>query len=171
MGIDLSLTGTGLLSLPFSWGLDWRKAQRAQVGYLLPEKASVMAQMQRLHRLTVEVLAFARAHRVTHVWIEEYAFSRGASRAHALGELGGAVKLALVMEARLPVEVVHVNSARALLGKMPRKDAKDEAHIRLTAAGAPLEWSRDALDAFLVLNYGFSALRVVERPAAIILAA
>jgi len=32
MGIDASLTGTGLVAVPSDWGLDWGKASRIKLG-------------------------------------------------------------------------------------------------------------------------------------------
>jgi hypothetical protein len=106
---------------------------------------------------------------VEKVWIEEYAFSKKESRSHALGELGGAVKLRLFL-AGINFGVVHSNSARARIGrfsaerrpkdengkraKRTKPGVKEQVQAALHAMGAPKDWTGDELDAFVVANHG-----------------
>jgi hypothetical protein len=158
LGIDASLRAAGLVAIPFDWGCDWSRVARATVGEALPQHASVIQQVRRVVDIVHEVRSFARRHNVTHVWMEDYAFD-GSQRAHSLGELGGAVKAAVVVDLALPLVTVTASAARKLLGTMPRAKAKDHAHTLLTRAGAPLEWTRDELDAFLAANWGLSGIK------------
>lgn len=158
LGIDASLSATALAAVPFNWGLDWSRVRRATVGRKLDLKAPLAERVARIEEIVDRTRVFCAVERADVVFLEDYAFDQ-AQRAHSLGELGGQLKRLLIKELGLDVRLVAATAARKLLGKMPRKGAKDEAHIRLTTAGAPLEWTRDELDAFLAANWGLSGIK------------
>jgi Holliday junction resolvasome RuvABC endonuclease subunit len=85
------------------------------------------------------------------VAVEQYAFSRGESRAHALGELGGVVKLAL-LDAGLEVVPLTASHARSCLGKFPRAKPKKHVAVLVKSLGCPEQWSDDVIDSFVVAN-------------------
>jgi Holliday junction resolvasome RuvABC endonuclease subunit len=124
----------------------------------LPKDADELARARRLQAIRSEVLGFVKRHGCRVAVLEQYAFSSQASQAHALGELGGVIKV-LLAELQVEVHVVPPASARKLLGKAPRKDVKVWAHQRLYTAGAPHHWTGDQLDAFVVANYYLSGGR------------
>lgn len=171
MGIDASLTGTGLVAVPSNWGLDWSKVVRAKLGLEVPMKAKEADRIRRLEYICKRVMEFAEEHGVTDVFMESYAFSKKLSRAHALGELGGNLKRDIVIGLGLPLTIVTPNTARALLGKFSavlKKGApkgtpkpppvKDQVHMVLKRAGLPLNWDGDETDAWVQANWGLSGM-------------
>lgn len=157
LGLDLSLRATGIVAVPVRWGLDWSRIAVAKAGAPLPKEASEHERARRLADSRDIITAFARKHDCSMAVVEQYAFTARDSQAHALGELGGVVKVALC-ELGLGVHVVSPASARRLLGKAPRKDVKIWTHQQLYAAGAPKAWTADQLDAFLIANYHLSGI-------------
>jgi len=167
MGIDASLTGTGLVAIPFDWHLDWNRVQRAKFGLSVPKGASESERIRRLDYICTRVLEFASDHAVTDVFMEGYAFSAKLSRAHALGELGGNLKRDVVVGLGLPLTVIAPNTARAVLGKFVTRAAKgapkpppvkDQVQAVLRTVGLPIEWDGDETDAWVVANYGLSGI-------------
>lgn len=159
LGIDLSLRGTGLVAVPFDWNLDWSRIARATYGVKLAAKASEKERATRIDFIARNLVEFGRKFGVTVAFVEQYAFTARGSHAHSLGELGGVLKRAVQFDLGIPLrDPIAPASARTLLGRIPRKDAKDETHIRLTQAGAPTNWTPDELDAFMIANYGLSAI-------------
>ena len=172
MGIDASLTGTGLVAVPADWGLDWSKVARAKLGLEVPMKASEADRIRRLEYICKLTLEFAELHHATDVFLEQYAFSAKLSRAHAIGELGGNLKRDIVIGLGLPLTVVSPASARALFGKFsavlkkgspkgtPKPaPVKDQVHAVLKRAGLPLNWDGDETDAWVVANWGLSGIK------------
>jgi len=157
LGLDLSLRATGMVAVPLDWGQDWSRVSVAEVGHGLPKDAGPAERVERLVTIRNAVLEFAHEHRVHQAWIEQYAFTAIKSQAHSLGELGGIVMVSL-HQLGVALHVVPPASARQLLGKAPRKDAKQWAAARLRDAGAPHTWTGDQLDAFAVANWGLAEL-------------
>lgn len=170
LGLDLSLRGSGLALVPLDWapGLDFARVRVQTVGQSLSADATPRQQAERIAKIANAIVVFARNNGVTKAWIENYAFSRGDSRAHALGELGGVVRVAL-LKSGIPFDVVHSNTARAHLGKFaarPKKKSENrnvenlppkmkvQVQLALHAMGAPKHWTGDELDAFVVANHG-----------------
>ena len=159
IGLDLSLTGAGMVAVPCTWGGDWNRVARHTFGEKLSKDATDAVRIGRLTRISAAVIDFARRHGGTRVAIEGYAFASMQSHAHSLGELGGVVRHQLVTALGLIPDSVPVASARKLLlGKVPRKDAKIATRAFLTRAGMPASWSMDEGDAFVVANYALSSL-------------
>lgn len=167
-GLDLSLQGAAAVVVPEDWGIDWARCASLRVGHSLPCDASDADQLGRLMRIKLELFQFLATNGATHVFVEQYAFSRGKSRAHALGELGGVVKVDC-LEAGMPVRSVTASAARKLiLGRLPPTrtkpgepkplGAKLATHTALARMGAPSGWTGDELDAFAVANWGLADL-------------
>lgn len=151
LGLDLSLSAAGAVAIPFDWGGDFSRVARHHVGHSLPKTADETRRIGRLHQSSSEILSFAERHRCSTAIIEEYAFAARFSHAHALGELGGAVKLALLTRAGIIVETVHAAKARKLLlGKVPRSDVKSHVREKLIEFGMPRVWTDDEMDALVV---------------------
>ncbi|HEV8247532.1 MAG TPA: hypothetical protein VGP93_17265 [Polyangiaceae bacterium] len=151
-GFDLSLRASAFCALSSDWGCDWSRAIVGGTGQPLPKDAAEALRLTRLKLIRNAALEFVKDHHVRIAVVEQYAFTALTSQAHALGELGGVVKTAL-LEAGCVVEVVSPASARKLLGKQPRKDAKIWAAQKLYSMGAPRRWTLDHCDAFLIANY------------------
>lgn len=85
------------------------------------------------------------------VAVEDYAFSQGQSQAHALGELGGVVKLAM-HENIGDVHPLTASHVRSCLGKFSGKGVKEQVHKVVRSMGVPEVWTGDVIDAFVVAN-------------------
>jgi len=167
MGIDASLTGTGLVAVPADWGLDWSKVARVKLGLGLKKGASETDRVQRLDFICTRMMEFAQEHEVTDVFMEQYAFSARMSNSHSLGEIGGNLKRDVVMGLGLPLTVVPPATARTLLGTFSaqrKKGApkpapvKDQVQAVLRTAGLPVGWDGDEMDAWVVANWGLSGI-------------
>lgn len=177
MGIDASLTGTGLVAVPVNWGLDWSKVARAKLGLQMSSSARESERVTRLDYICTRMMEFAEEHSVTDVFMEQYALTAHTerTRAFALGELGGNLKRDVVMGLGLPLTVVSPATARTLLGKfsMPRRkkgepkpprctpkplSIKEQVQVVLKRAGLPVTWDGDETDAWVVANYGLSGI-------------
>jgi len=168
LGIDLSLTSTGLVSLPGDWvseaGLDWSGVRFHRLGQGLRKSAAERERVGRLEVLSKGIVDVARAWEVSHVVLEEYAFSAQPAQARAVAELGGVVKWRL-QQIGLSLRVVSPASARkTLLGKLPRKDAKLAVQLRCAQLGVPWKDVKvshgygDICDAFVVANHHLAEL-------------
>lgn len=158
-GLDLSLTGAGMVVIPEGWDLDWSALPRLTVGHELRADASEADKLGRLVRIRIDVLQFLAEHEADAVWVEGYAFSRRSRSAHALAELGGVVKVAC-LEHGYPVRVVGASAARkTFLGHCPRKDAKVATQLAVYNLGAR-SLSGDEVDAWVVANHGRSEMGV-----------
>lgn len=159
VGLDLSLRATGLAFIPADWACDFSRVRVGHFGQELRKDASEALRMERVRYIRDRVLEFVQRCGSPAVFIEQYAFTSQTGHAHAAGELGGAVKLALHQQAFL-IHVVAPASARKLLGKAPRKDAKVWTQAQVYKMGAPRVWTGDELDAFVVANYGATEVGV-----------
>lgn len=168
MGIDASLTGTGLVAVPFDWRLDWSKVARVKLGLGLSKGATEAERVRRLDFICKRMVEFAEEHDVTDVFMEQYAFSARMSNSHALGELGGNIKRDVVMGLCLPLTIVPPATARALLGSFSAQrkkggpkppPVKDQVQAVLRKAGLPAGWDGDETDAWVVANWGLSGIQ------------
>lgn len=157
LGLDLSLTSTGMVAVPVDWRQDWSRVAASVAGRRASNSDPEDKRIERLELIRNAVMTFAHGYGCTHVFLEDYAYTAQHSRAHALGELGGAVKVAL-RHMGLELQVVSPASARTLLGKQPKRDRKAWAQTQLFGAGAPRDWPGDVADAFIVANWGLSEL-------------
>lgn len=105
VGLDLSLTSTGVALAPT---LDIPEG----TAVFRPKALAGMARIAWLRRRIMPLCWDADL-----VVIEDYAFSRQASRAHALGELGGAIRLALFDADVRYVDVAPTTRAKYATGK------------------------------------------------------
>jgi hypothetical protein len=167
MGVDASLTGTGLVAVPFDWRLDWSKIARMKLGLGLEKNASELVRVRRLDVICTRMMEFAREHAVTDVFMEQYAFSSKTAHSHALGEIGGNLKRDIVMGLGLPLTVVPPATARTLLGKFSARakkgqpkpaKVKDQVATVLRRAGLPSDWDADLTDAWVCVNWGLSGI-------------
>lgn len=165
IGLDLSLRFTCCVAVPGGWKQDWSKVRTMRTGESLRKDAPEWERVRRLVRIEADVVEFIRSVRGTHAVIEQYAYTAEFSHAHSLGELGGAIKVALQRDLNISFECVAPASARKLLGKQPRANPKEWSARRLLAAGAPHDWigaSEDrwgVFDAFALANFALSEHR------------
>jgi hypothetical protein len=154
LGLDLSARAAAAAAVPLDWDGEWRRVQTVVVGEPLGRGAPDAERAWRCGSIARRLVAFAQTHGITEAWIEGYAFSQRTA-AHSLGEVGGVVRLELV-RAGIAIRTANIGTARKLLlGKLPRRHAKQAAHAALRAAGSPA-WSLDESDAFVAANLGLS---------------
>ena len=157
LGLDLSLRCSAAVVIPPYWRTGWKSLTTMTVGKELKADATESDRLDRIVFIMERIGEFALKHGVTHAFVEQYAFSQGTSHAHALGELGGLVKVRLHL-AHIGVATVVASQARKFLfGKMPAKGAKKVAVAQLKTMGAEFD-TEDEYDAFVVANYGRSEL-------------
>jgi len=156
LGLDLSLTASAAVAVPLDWDGQWSRVRTCVVGEKLRRDATDAERARRTETIAARLVGFARAVSATHGFVEGYAFGQSTA-AHALGELGGVVRLELV-RAGIELHTVPMQSARKLLlGRCPREGAKVAVCAALRAAGARFE-SLDEYDAAAVANFGLSEL-------------
>jgi len=158
LGVDGSLTATGLVALPSDWRGDWSKVARMTIGQDLDNAATVEEKVRRIDLICTAMMGFAEDHECTHAWITGYAFNKQRSRVYSLGELGGNLRRDIVLGLHLPLVEVNDSSTRTLIGKFSGKDQKKQAHKILREAGLPRNWTEDEIDAWLAVNWKFSAM-------------
>jgi Holliday junction resolvasome RuvABC endonuclease subunit len=155
LGLDLSLTGAGIVVVPSFWNLNWQRITVAQAGYKLKQSSTEHERFARIDAIEAVVMGVAAIHGCRVAVIEQHAFSKSGGHALERAELVGVVKRSL-FKAGVEVFAYNATTARTLLGKAPRKDPKVWAHQRLYAMGAPRGWTGDQLDAFLQVNQHLS---------------
>jgi preprotein translocase subunit SecA len=91
VGVDLSLTGCGLVAVPDLWDLEWSRVRSLTVGEPLAADAPAMQRIERLRSLSHVAVTFGRRHGATDVWFEAYPIGAGKMlpALHLLAELGG----------------------------------------------------------------------------------
>lgn len=170
MGLDISLTQTGICVLHPSWDPSnpWRDGlYTAVAGYKLPEDAPELDKVKRLSTIVDAVMdALQRAQSSLGrdtlsdlaVFVEGYAFGLS-HRAQYLGEVTGCVKLTVFRVTGKAATIVNASSWRKfLIGVGTGKGVKEEVHRRMRIAGAPRGWKGDECDAFGCANLGRSNL-------------
>jgi len=113
MGLDLSLTGAGIVLLDE----DGSVLRTVKDGWDLVRGADVIDSLDRMLHIASTILAIVREHggaEGVRVGIEGYAYNQPWSMA-ALGELGGVVKSQLWLGAHVAPRVLAVSTARALV--------------------------------------------------------
>ncbi len=171
LGLDLSLTAPAAVVLGERWdptcafeaSIDSRcwKAKLAEMAREQSKKADWP--MVRWNAIAVWLIEYAVTFEVTHVFVEDYAYSAQATAGRALAELGGVVKFRMWRELNRIVHPVNMASARkTLLGRVPAKRTsgiavKDFVNSKLAQMGARFG-TLDEGDAFVIANHARSLL-------------
>lgn len=158
LGIDASLTGTGLVAVPANWDLDWSKVRHITLGVSLTKLSTERERLERMQAIALDVRIWAVRVGATHAWIEDVPSGR-AFNIPQLAELRGFIRSELSRECRLFVERSNQSSARKLfLGKLPQKDRKTIVLQTLASMTSIFE-TPDEGDAFVsAANWGLSEL-------------
>lgn len=148
VGVDLTITGgLGMCALPLGWDLEW---QRVQVETWHPGQPT---RGLRLRQASERVAAFVRKHDASAVYVEMVPTQ--AFNATKLALVGGAVFAELSRAVGIEAIDVPISTARKFcFGAVPRGAKKGDYHAQLIRMGAPAWWGPDALDAFVVANWG-----------------
>jgi len=141
MGIDLSLTSTG-----FSFDGVTRTVTSAKKG------------VRRLVELTEQIEELVRAAEPdSFACIEGYSFASRNSQAHALGELGGVVRVMLYKNGRAVVEIPPTCRAKFATG---RGNASKSEVISAVSARTRMTWhgkgADDEIDAYILEEMGLA---------------
>lgn len=158
LGIDLSLTGTGLVAVPVDWDMKWERVARLSIGMDLPKGASLREHTLRRRALADDVARWASRRNVTHAWVEAAPMGgRAPFNVDKIAELGGVVKDRLAELAIFPTPVAEMTARKLLLGYVPPRDRKAAVVAALQQCGANFR-DADQADAFVAANYGLAEL-------------
>lgn len=157
LGVDLSLTGLGLVAVPANWDLRWERVQSISLGMNLPKGASRLDYVRRRRALALDLVEWATRRNVTHLWFEAYPMGSRLFNIDKLAELGGVVQDWLADAGYVIDPVPETTGRKLLLGKLPPRDRKAVVFNALIKAGARFD-DADQSDAFTVANYGLAQL-------------
>lgn len=155
IGLDLSLTSTGIVSL-VEVGKDWGVHSSLHVGHSLKRDAAVREKIERYVVIAAAVLDTVRQFKgmeVT-VGIEGYAYSKKGAQ-NDLAELQGIVKSQLWLGERIEPVIVSVTEARKLVlgtgSPKGSKKGKTKEGVAKILKGMGLEFdSDDEADAYVI---------------------
>ena len=160
IGLDLSLTAPAACRIPVGWEIgDWSALEVAAWQPPAPAGPDDLDGLyRRLSWITSAVSEFCARRTRPVVAIESYAFAARSSSVTKLAELGGCVRVILWQSGIVARPITASSARKLLLGKLPRKGAKDAAQLALWGAGCPKSWSGDVLDALTIANLQLSDL-------------
>ena len=155
-GLDLSLTGAGVAVLRPDGSL-----RTERFGHALKKEASERQRLERVITITNAVMGCLREELVTHVGVENYAFSGHLLTLQA--ELAGNLKVQIFVGLKtVPLVIPSTSVRKFLLGKNTKDKAVVEKHLRFLGYNSPR--SHDEFDALAVAKvieawaFGRSAL-------------
>lgn len=161
VGLDLSLTAAAACALPKKWDHDMKSARTMVVGYGVSNAEGEEARLERLDDIAEAIVKFCMMNHAVAVGVEDYAFSQGQSRAHALGEAGGVVKLEIYRRLQLTtIPIVASTARKTLLQKLPSPRGQKKGFLKEFVVrnvrrlkGPTLKWTDDEIDAFVIANH------------------
>lgn len=162
VGLDLSLTATGMCALPLDWSFALEEVKTSTCGYALDAGATARERIVRATEIADAVFDFCKAHQARAVYVENHAFGAGGARANETIEMTGIVKAKLFDDWGIVVEPVVASSARkTLLQKLPSPRGQKRGALKAWVVanvrrlgGPALGWSEDEVDAFVCANMG-----------------
>jgi len=154
VGLDLSLRSAAGAKVRLPWDGDLEDVQTCVVGVDLENDATPEDVARRLEIISSRLVDFCGD--ATSVFVEEYAFSARKSRAHAIGEVGGTVKLDVFRRlGHAPKPIPPATARKTMLQKLPGADVKSWVVRNVRRLGGPTGgWTDDQIDAFVVMNHG-----------------
>lgn len=165
-GFDLSLQAAAACAVPHGWKHDLKKTKTRVVGSKLKVDATPLERLQRIESIAFGLVNFCKENKVTHVFVEEYAFAAMLSHAHAIGECGGVVKRELHRCLDIVAVPIVASSARkTLLQHVPSPRGQKKGYVKSYVdrnvrrlGPAVAEWTGDEVDAFVIMNHGIMLL-------------
>lgn len=159
LGLDISLTGLGMVAIPADWDGDFEKLDRNSLGIELDKNATPRQQIDRMLALALDVRIWAARKEVTIVCYED-SLPRDAYSVKPLAKLLGYIEKELAQGCGLFAEPVNQSSARKFfLGYLPTKrkggprvDRKKVITSALDGITDIFQW-HDEKDAFVCANY------------------
>ena len=155
VGLDLSLTCTGMVAIPLDFARDvsWSACHWTTAGQGLSRDATEQQRIARMRDIADAVTAFCREH-ATSVWLEEQAFRQSGAMARELAGMTWTVRMALA-DAGFKVNLVHATAARKRFLGHSRRGAKTDLRLAVIGLDAPFD-GPDLCDAWAVANYGLA---------------
>lgn len=160
IGLDLSLTSSGVACIPLDWDGDMRRVSVGTVRHRhVPQDDTARA--ERISTVAQRCLCLGRELAAGHgiaMWGIE---SLPTARAYAqvpLGELHGVVRYLLHQGGAQVVTVPQASARKLLMGSLPRKDAKRIVNETVTSIDGAAAWGGDECDAFVAGQWVVSEL-------------
>lgn len=163
VGLDLSMTNTGMCYIPHKWDGKYETLRTDSFGTKKSEMTfgkrdlKTRDQLSRYIAIANRVVGFVRHVETDLFSIEDYAYSKarqGSASLTKLGELGGAIKTQLFLAFRSVPAVIGSTSARnSVFGRLRRGDPKGQVRDILGSFGVRFS-NLDEMDAFVV-GYAF----------------
>lgn len=162
VGLDLSLQAAAACAIPLKWKEhDMLHTRTIVVGYGVKDSDGEEVRLERLDKIAKALVEFCDNNHAVAIGVEDYAFSQGQSRAHALGEIGGVTKLALYKKLNvIPTPIVASTARKTLLQKLPGQRGMKKGFMKKFVAhnvrrleGPTLKWGEDEIDAFVIANH------------------
>lgn len=165
VGFDLSLRAPAAIALPFDWKPgDWKNIKAWLLKPPQPKQDDARGQLQRYAVIAewAEKLVGVCVERGVKpaCFVEAYGFSKNNAQASKIMGSGEIVKLAVFKRWDIVIVPVASNTARKLfLGAVPKKDPKVAVQdVLFNKCKAPKSWDENQADAFVVANWGLSAV-------------
>lgn len=156
LGVDYSLTSTGLVMLPNGWFPDWKYVEHATVKTVAVHTEA--GRVKRYRDIAKQIRAHAKDWGVTHAVFEQHAFGKNTAQGYRIVEGTGVAKAALLAAGIKLLEPVVVGQARKLLlGSNPRVKPKDFVEECFKRLDGPFD-NQDESDAGALANWGLSEL-------------
>lgn len=160
VGLDLSLRAAAACAIPRRWNQNLNQVRTMVAGYGV-EQNDEEARVIRLEVISEAIGEFCVQNKAITVSLEEYAFSQGQAHSHAIGEIGGVVKLELRRRLKLTPRPLFSNTARkTLLQWLPSSRGKPKGYLKRYVTtnvrrlgGVTLRWTDDEIDAFVIANH------------------
>jgi Holliday junction resolvasome RuvABC endonuclease subunit len=160
IGLDLSLTSSGVCCLPLDWDCTPSRCSVATVPYRqVPHDDTERA--ERLSTVAVRILATARelaAGRGIEAWAVESLPTHNAHALAQLAELHGVVRFLLHQQGARVITANQASARKLLMGKLPTKDIKAMVAATVRSFLGCASWKGDEVDAFVVANWLASEL-------------
>ncbi len=135
VGTDPSFTGLGLVAVPPSWDLDWRRVRAVSLGYGLPTGASARDWLRRTAALADDVCTFVDRVKADRVRIEQQLASGRAFNVPQLSELIGVIRDRVLSRCGIAAELVPQSAARKLPARVGAAGEPQGARDRGTEGG------------------------------------
>jgi len=163
VGLDLSMTNTGMCYIPPEWDGNIESLSFSSFGTKKSDmtfgKRELITKDELMRYISIanKVVGFIRKNKADRVVVEDYAYSKGktgSSSVTKLCELGGTVKTQLVLVFKSTPVVLSASSARkSICGSLKRSKPKEQLEELLRSFGFRFN-NYDEMDAFVV-GYAF----------------
>lgn len=125
-GLDLSLRGAGVAVIDLEG-----KVHTGTFGYPLTKESTERDKLERILKITSQLIEFLKLHNVSQVGFENYAFSKALHSISLQAELGGVMKSQIYVGLKIVPITIPVTSIRKfLLGKSTKEKSPVQKHFK-----------------------------------------